>query len=263
MVGQLNSHGNGVGETRQSRANADINANGVSRCLRIAMCPPEYRPLQQVMRGEPSDATYIIQGYIAEGLLACGHSLTFIAPRDFQEIVCTDDPQKPNPAPRSWSGSRWFDLVSRNTWRVQQRLGVPYLNVFSNYRLYDACLQCFPGHDLVYERNSLYRVGVAMACQRLRLPYVLYVEADDILEHDIMGKPITGLLRWRAKETASSQLQRGRLHHLCFATEQGTSGECLERASRQDCRVSQCRRCAAVPTLAGGQGRGSNFDRTR
>ena len=39
-----------------------------------------------------------------------------------------------------------------------------------------------------------------MACKRLRLPYVLYFEADDILEHDIMGKPITGLLRWRASQ---------------------------------------------------------------
>jgi glycosyltransferase involved in cell wall biosynthesis len=83
---------------------------------------------------------------------------------------------------------------------VQRWLGVPYLNVFANYRLLDACLQCLPGHDLVYERNGLYKFGVARACKRLRLPYVLYFEADDILEHDIMGKPITGLLRWRARE---------------------------------------------------------------
>jgi glycosyltransferase involved in cell wall biosynthesis len=37
-----------------------------------------------------------------------------------------------------------------------------------------------------------------MACKRLSLPYVLFVEADEILEHDYMGEPITGLLRWRA-----------------------------------------------------------------
>jgi glycosyltransferase involved in cell wall biosynthesis len=171
-----------------------------SNLLRIAMCPPELYPLQQAMRDEPAEATYIIQGYIAAGLQARGHSLTFVAPRSLSQIVCTSDPQTPRPAPRTWSASRWFDLASKAAWQVQRWLGVPYLNVFANYRLLDACLQCLPGHDLVYERNGLYKFGVARACKRLRLPYVLYFEADDILEHDIMGKPITGLLRWRARE---------------------------------------------------------------
>jgi len=45
-----------------------------------------------------------------------------------------------------------------------------------------------------------------MACKRLRLPYVLYFEADDILEHDYMGKPITGLLRRRARAAARYNL---------------------------------------------------------
>jgi glycosyltransferase involved in cell wall biosynthesis len=71
--------------------------------------------------------------------------------------------------------------------------------VFANYRRFDACLRCLPGHDLVYERNGLYKIGVAMACKRLRLPYVLFLDADEILEHDYMGKPITGILRWRAQ----------------------------------------------------------------
>jgi glycosyltransferase involved in cell wall biosynthesis len=38
-----------------------------------------------------------------------------------------------------------------------------------------------------------------MACKQLKLPYVLFVEADEILEHDYMEKPITGLLRINAK----------------------------------------------------------------
>lgn len=172
-----------------------------SRPLRIAISLPQLEPLAQVMRGEPAEATYIIQRYIAAGLPARGHRLTFVGPRSFDDLVCTHDPQKPSPAPRTWSAGGWFNLASNGIWRVQQRLGIPYLNVFSNYRLFDACLQCLPGHDLVYERNGMYRDGVAKACQRLKLPYILYVEADDILEHDYMGKPITGLLRWRAKET--------------------------------------------------------------
>jgi len=40
-----------------------------------------------------------------------------------------------------------------------------------------------------------------MACKRLGMPYMLYFEADDILEHDYMGKPISGLQRWRASES--------------------------------------------------------------
>jgi len=38
-----------------------------------------------------------------------------------------------------------------------------------------------------------------MASRRLKLPYVLFFDADDIFELDFSGEPITGLLRWRAK----------------------------------------------------------------
>jgi glycosyltransferase involved in cell wall biosynthesis len=90
-------------------------------------------------------------------------------------------------------------MARKLTWRVQQWVGVPYLNVFSNYCLYDACLQSLPGHDVVQERNGLYKMGVAMACKRLELPYILFFDADDLFELDFLGEPITGLLRWRAK----------------------------------------------------------------
>jgi glycosyltransferase involved in cell wall biosynthesis len=39
-----------------------------------------------------------------------------------------------------------------------------------------------------------------MACKHLKLPYLLYVEADEILEYEYMGTPITGILRWRAEK---------------------------------------------------------------
>jgi glycosyltransferase involved in cell wall biosynthesis len=39
-----------------------------------------------------------------------------------------------------------------------------------------------------------------MACKRLKLPYVLFFDADQILELDISGEPIKGLLRRRAKD---------------------------------------------------------------
>ncbi|GIK75310.1 MAG: hypothetical protein BroJett021_42980 [Chloroflexota bacterium] len=174
--------------------------------LHIALCPPEFDQLQRAMQGSAADATHIIQRYVSAGLQARGHTLTFLAQRNLEEIICTRDIANVRLGPQSWSASRWFVVAEKTAWRFQRWLGVPYLNVFSNYRLYDIGLQCLPGHDLVYERNTLYRDGIARACQRLKLPYVLYIEADDILEHDIMGKPITGLLRWRARQTAQYNL---------------------------------------------------------
>lgn len=198
-----------IAEQRHSRVRTDTSSAEVISIqpLQIALCPPEFQPFQQAMNGQPAEATYIIQRYIAVGLQARGHRLSFVAPRNLHQIVCTSDVNSPMLAPRSWSASRWFDFISRSSWRVQRRLGIPYLNLFSNSRLYDACLQCLPGHDLVYERNSLYKFGVAMACKRLKLPYVLYFEADDILEHDVMGKPIIGPLRWQAQQAVRYNLK--------------------------------------------------------
>jgi starch synthase len=178
--------------------------------LRIALGVPEWQPFYQVMSGEPADATYVIQGYLARGLKARGYDLTFIAPNNLDDVVCTNEPQKLEYAPRTWSASRWFDIASKGAWRIQQVLGIPYLNVFSNYRFYDACLQCLPGHDLVYERNGLYNAGLAMACKRLKIPYVIFFEADQIMEFDLMGTPITGWLRWRANQILRHNLKAAR-----------------------------------------------------
>jgi glycosyltransferase involved in cell wall biosynthesis len=167
---------------------------------RIAIGVPEWQPMVDVMSGRPADATYIIQRYLAAGLSARGHKLTFLAPLDLEEMVWATDLQKPLPAPRTWSDSFWFESASKGVWQLQKWLRVPYLNVFSNYRRLDACLQCLPGHDLVYERHGLYRVALAMACRKLKIPYVMFLEADEILEHDFMGKPIRGMLRKRASQ---------------------------------------------------------------
>ena len=170
-----------------------------SGLFRIAYCLPEHKCLHQVMGGEFTDPATITPGYVAAGLEARGHSLTFVAPSGLEETVCASDPRHLSVVPRTWSRSRWFDTASKVLWRVQRLLGIPYLNVFSNCRRLDACLRCLPGHDLVHERNALYNAGVAMACRQVRLPYVIFFDADQIAEYDFMGKPITGLLRWRAK----------------------------------------------------------------
>jgi len=183
------------------RGFADKIMNVVSskKKYKIAFCPPELHPLQLAMRGSPTNATYLLQGHIASRLLAQGHELTFITQRDLGNNICTKNLNDPELAPLTWSDSMPFDVLRKLTWRIQQLLGVPYLNIFTNLRLYDASLRCLPGHDVVYERNGLYRNGVAMACKRLRIPYILFVEADEILEHDYMAQSLTGLLRWNAK----------------------------------------------------------------
>ena len=166
--------------------------------LHIALGLPEWLPFQQVMGGLPADATYVIQGNLAKGLLARGHSLTFAAPNSVDDFIFTGDPSNARIAQRSWSSGFPFRLTSGVVWRFQKLLGIPYLNVFSNYRYYDAAVRELKAVDVVYERNGLYNSGLAMAARKLRLPYVIFFEADQIMELDIMDRPITGLLRWRA-----------------------------------------------------------------
>jgi glycosyltransferase involved in cell wall biosynthesis len=162
--------------------------------------------MQMVKRGEIADATYIIQNYIAKGLKARDHSIMFFGSYPPAPVVVTQDLEDITAAARTWSSTPVFNVASALVWRCQRILGVPYLNVFADVRILDAGLRCFPQYDLVYERNGLYRSGVARACKRLGIPYMLYCEADDIFEHDVMGKPIEGLLRWRARRTAKYNL---------------------------------------------------------
>ena len=168
----------------------------------IALGVPEWLPFYQVMNGEPADATYVIQGNLSKGLLACGHSITFVAPNSVEDFIFTTDHREPKVAPRTWSANLLFELTSKVFWRLQKIVGVPYLNVFSNYRFLDAAVQSLKDKnvDVIYERNGLYNAGLAMASNRLNLPYVIFFEADQIMELDIMNKPIKGLLRLRANQ---------------------------------------------------------------
>jgi len=168
--------------------------------LRIVLCSPEWISLQRALNGEPTNATYLIQKQIATRLQTRGHDITFITRHHFGQIICNKDINDLNFATLSWSGSFWFRTIKRLAWYIQKLLKIPYLNIFTNMQLFDACLQCLPGNDIVYERNGIYGDGIAMACKRLELPYILYVEADEILEYEYMDRPITGLLLWRAQK---------------------------------------------------------------
>lgn len=149
----------------------------------------------------------IIQDYVAAGLRLRGHHLTLLAPDGLDDVAVVSAAGASERLPRSWSRAWWFRAAGGAAWHVQRRLGVPYLNVFSNRRALDAYLRGLPGHDVVHERHSLYRAGAAMASRRLGLPYVLFFEADEILEHDVMGTPLAGMLRRRARQIARHNLR--------------------------------------------------------
>jgi glycosyltransferase involved in cell wall biosynthesis len=161
--------------------------------FRIAYCLPVFRS------ADTSDTSILLQMLLMEKLKDRGHTLTIVSPKDLVDVLCITDQDNLKVVIRTWSNAGWYKLIRRAIWKLQQRLGVPYLNVFSNLNLYDACLQCLPGNDIVQERIGIYKMGVAMACKHLHLPYILFFDADDILEHDLFGRPLEGILRWRAK----------------------------------------------------------------
>ena len=174
--------------------------------MKIAYCLPDQHWIDEMRGGNPKDAAHIQQRYIAEGLRARGHALTYIAPHDLEHTVYARDMDELTLASRTWTASGWFSLFSKIVWKLQQILRIPYLNYFSNQRRYDACLQLLPGHELVYERNALYNVGVAQACEKLALPYIIFFDADQIAELEFMGKPLTGWLLWRARNLLRENL---------------------------------------------------------
>ena len=169
--------------------------------LRIVLGVPDWQPLARALNDEPADATYVIQANLAKALRGRGHELTLVAPCDLSDVMCANAfGADAHVLPRTWTRSAWFELASKVVWQSQRIVGLPFLNVFSNCRYYDAFRQALSGADVVYERNDVFNVGLAMAARRCGLPYVVFVEADQIMELDLSGAPVTGVLRWRAKQ---------------------------------------------------------------
>jgi glycosyltransferase involved in cell wall biosynthesis len=177
----------------------------------IAYCMPVLRP------PGTEDSSFLQQMLIMNGLRARGHALTFFAPYDLCEVVGATDISKPEFVDRTWTKKNWFTILSKLCWRMQRWIGIPYLNVFSNLRWFDAYLKCLPGHDIVQERNGIYKMGAARACRHLRLPYVYFFDADDILEHDLFGRALSGILRWRAKQVLRYNLKTA-VRIICLST---------------------------------------------
>jgi glycosyltransferase involved in cell wall biosynthesis len=165
--------------------------------MRIAMCFPDVDWMDQILGDNPVDAAFIQQKYISTGL-AKDHHLSFIAPSGLHQIAYQEGGQPRMQAVQTWSDSLGFRGARKAIWQIQKLAGVPYLNFFSNFSRYDALLGILPGMDLVYERNSLYNASVAMASKKLGLPYIIFFDADQILEQEFLGQSLRGMLLWRA-----------------------------------------------------------------
>lgn len=162
--------------------------------LEIAFCLPALRPESE------GDTSLLLQMLIARRLKSHGHQIRFVAPLNQEDVICTANPEERKIVSRTWSAAAWFRFSAKAAWKLQQALGIPYLNFFSNRSFYDAYLRCLPGVDLVQERNGIYRMAAAMACKRLKLPYVLFFDGDDILEQNFLGVNMGKLLHRRAEQ---------------------------------------------------------------
>jgi glycosyltransferase involved in cell wall biosynthesis len=168
--------------------------------MRIVYSLPDLEAMQRAMQGKPESATYVLQVHVLHRLMKRNHCVSFVGQVNPAEVIFTDNINDLKTSEPKWANQPGFRLIEKISWRVQKLLKIPYLNVFSTIRLFDVCLKEFPGSDVVYERHGLYKTGVARASKRLGIPYIIFFEADDILESDYMEEPIRGLLRWRAKQ---------------------------------------------------------------
>jgi alpha-maltose-1-phosphate synthase len=107
----------------------------------------------------------------------------------------------------SWSGTRPYQLIEGGIRKLHGMLKLPYLAGFDSRRFYEGCLRTLPSYQICHEYAGLLSVGAAYASQKTQTPYILTVDADLLLEADVIGDPITGLRRKAAQWAASKSYQ--------------------------------------------------------
>jgi glycosyltransferase involved in cell wall biosynthesis len=145
-----------------------------------------------------------------EELRQAGHQVTILALRG-REMVGLEGPAWPGtarPLPLGMSGGRPFKTVESGLRRLQSEVGLPYLGLFESRRFYEGARRALPRYDLCHEYHTLFSLGPTLACRRLRLPHLLTVDADLLLESELVGRPIRGiqaaLAKWAARLTFRS-----------------------------------------------------------
>lgn len=106
-----------------------------------------------------------------------------------------------------WSGQRPYQRLEGGLRRLHGLLRLPYLAGFDSRRFYEACVRALPNYQICHEYGGLLSVGAAYASRKTGTPYVLTVDADLLLEADVMGNPITGLRRKAAQWAARKSYQ--------------------------------------------------------
>lgn len=138
------------------------------------------------------------------GLQVAGHRV-FVARLDGRSVLRIDDIDRLDKArtmPLGLSGSRHFQLLESGVRRLQKGLRLSYYAFFDSFRFYEACLRGLSGNDICHEYGGAFGIGGALACWRLRIPRLVTVEADFLLEKAISGSPLRGFHGWVARQCA-------------------------------------------------------------
>lgn len=145
--------------------------------------------------------------HTVQELRQAGHPVTILALRG-REMVGLEGPTWPGeawPIPLGMSSSRPFKVVESGLRRLQSELRLPYLGLFESRRFYEGARRVLPAYDVCHEYHTLFSLGPALACRRLKLPHLLTVDADLIMESALVGRPLGGVqaavARWAARLT--------------------------------------------------------------
>ena len=138
------------------------------------------------------------------GLQAAGHSVRVfeLQGRYIAQINDVRQLDVTTAAPIGLTGKRPFLLTESAVRKVQGMLNLPYYAFFDSRRFYEACLHSLPEYDLCHEHNGLFSPAAALACRKLKKPYVLTFSADPIFESALVGRPLRGLHHYVAAKEA-------------------------------------------------------------
>lgn len=144
----------------------------------------------------------------SRSLQELGHAVHILQLRTGRSVTGVDyvsSPDAPWDAALGLTGTRPFRLLESGVRRLQRELRLPYFAFFDSYRFYEACCRCLSNYDLCHEHNNLLSIGAALACAKMRVPYVLTMDADPMLELEVLGRPLRRLpalvAAWEASMT--------------------------------------------------------------
>ena len=150
----------------------------------------------QMSLRSPSEAVVLHIQHVIESLALRGHALEFISLDRARAVVSHDavaaadggESQIANAA--RWVGKSGAGLFERATRRTQTQLGIPYFGAFDSSKIKGLCVSRPSVPDIIHERYKLMAVGGALASRKLKIPFILEVNADLEDELDHLGTPL-------------------------------------------------------------------------